>query len=162
MKLKFSFLIIFIFLLIRLQAQQFSGTITNPLADPVQNARVILQYPNGDPENDTVYSDASGYYIIGHTVGINQIIRGKESLSYMYDVNILTVNIISEKSTFNRKDHRHRRKTDFGIPVTQNLLKHLHRRNRFKCNFRNNHFFGLFSFLQNTFIKCTDAIHVAS
>jgi hypothetical protein len=96
MKLKFSFLIIFIFLLIRLQAQQFSGTITNPLADPVQNARVILQYPNGDPENDTVYSDASGYYIIGHTVGINQIIRGKESLSYMYDVNILTVNIISE------------------------------------------------------------------
>ncbi|MCD6556378.1 MAG: carboxypeptidase regulatory-like domain-containing protein, partial [Bacteroidales bacterium] len=47
------------------QAQQFSGTITNTAGDFLENAQIILQYPNGTPQNDTVYSDASGNYTVG-------------------------------------------------------------------------------------------------
>ncbi|MCF6183387.1 MAG: hypothetical protein L3J56_01965 [Bacteroidales bacterium] len=89
------FLISAVFFVFPVSAQQFSGSITNSNSDAVENARVILQYPDGTPENDTVYSDASGYYVIGEieTVGINDIKNNNAEISCRISGNTLYVSV---------------------------------------------------------------------
>jgi len=95
MQIKKLFLLLSVFFVcFQTSAQQFSGTITNTSLDPLENARIILQYPNEVKENDTVYSDATGYYNIGQTnVGINDIKNNNDEISYRITGNILHISI---------------------------------------------------------------------
>ena len=94
-----SAIMLVLFFTFQAYAQQFSGTVTNSNGDPVENAAVILQYPGGIAQNDTVYTDASGFYTIGETVvGIKNIAENAfETFFYRYDGNKLFVKITSKQ-----------------------------------------------------------------
>lgn len=74
-------------------AQNFSGIITNKDYEVIENAQVVLQYPNAEFENDTVYSDALGYYNVGTAVGIEDLPNANSEISYQINNNILYISI---------------------------------------------------------------------
>jgi len=94
--LKNTLSFIAIFLTLQTTAQNFSGTITNTDSEVIENAQIVLQYPNAVYENDTVYSDALGFYSVGTTVGIEDLPNIKSSISYQINNNILYISIYKD------------------------------------------------------------------
>ena len=91
--IKNTLLFIAIFLTLQTTAQNFSGTITNTDSEVIENAQVVLQYPNAVYENDTVYSDVLGFYTVGTTVGIDDLPNINSAISYQINNNILHISI---------------------------------------------------------------------